>query len=64
MIGKRDWELIQTTVLESAYEQMAARGQLIESANGNISELFRKTVVHVFKCRLTGKIRKEVTVSQ
>jgi hypothetical protein len=55
---KRNWELIDKTILPSGYEQM-------KSSTGNFklkeaSDLFVKTLVLTFKCKLTGKIKIKV----
>ena len=59
---KRDWELIDKTILPSGYEQMG------DIANKKIkmddaSNFFTKTLVLTFKCKITGKVKIEVVRS-
>ena len=61
---KRDWQLIDKTVLESGFEQIADRidAKYFESFRADPS-IFSKTVVYVFQCQITKKIKHIVVRS-
>lgn len=57
---KHDYELVDKTVLESGYEQMAKNGERIESLKGPEAPIFfRKKLILTFKCPHCKKIRIE-----
>lgn len=53
----KNWELIDKTVLPSAYEQLVAAKQTLKRACGYA--YFSKTVIYTFKDSISGKIRQE-----
>ena len=59
---KRDWQLIDKTILPSAFEQ-AVKGGMTEFKGANQIELFTKTLVLTFRCSLTGKVKTTVVKS-
>ena len=59
---KRDWNLIDKTILPSGFEQMKEFG--VKSVKmDDMSEFFTKTLVLTFKCSLTGKVKTTVVRS-
>ena len=51
----RGWELIDVTILPSAYEQANAEDK-VELVRQNRHEAFAKTVIYTFRCPTCGKI--------
>lgn len=59
---KRDWNLIDKTVLPSGFEQMKEYN-FKNVKMDDMSQFFRKTLVLTFKCNLTGKVKTTVVRS-
>lgn len=59
---KRDWQLIDKTILLSGCEQLKEAG-ISKFKAGDQAEFFRKTLVLTFKCSLTGKVKTTVVKS-
>lgn len=56
---KRDWQLIDKTILMSGFEQIAKAGaKNFKTENAN--SFFRKALVLTFKCSLTGKVKTTI----
>ncbi|KKN65704.1 hypothetical protein LCGC14_0478430 [marine sediment metagenome] len=55
---KRDWQLIDKTILPSGFEQL--KGGSFKNAT---IKFFQKTLVLTFKCSLTGKVKTTVVRS-
>lgn len=58
---RRDWELIDKEVLPSRWEQFENTDDKIKYVSAK--DLFRKTVIYTFKCKITGKIKVKVVRS-
>lgn len=59
---KRDWQLIDKTILPSGYQQMEASAKNIKM--DDMSRYFQQTLVLTFKCSLTNKVKTVVVRSQ
>ncbi len=58
MLCKHNWELIDKTILESAFEQMK-KADVREIGNASGS-MFRKKLVYMFQCSKCTKTKKSV----
>lgn len=54
---KRNWQLMDKTILPSGFEQVESN---IKSMSNLPRQFFRKTVILTFKCSITGKIKIRV----
>ena len=59
---KRDWQLIDKTILQSGFEQLKDTGAT-KFKTENSASFFRKTLVLTFRCNLTGKVKTTVVRS-
>ena len=61
---KRDWKLVDKTILPSVFEQMSNRNAKQVSAKDFPKKLFCKTIIYTFRCKLTGKVKVQKIRSQ
>jgi hypothetical protein len=59
MFHRHNFELIDKTVMPSAFEQLEAAGQSLKRAAGITGEFFEKKVVLTFRCMKCGKLKIE-----
>lgn len=62
MSCKHNWELIDKTILPSAYEQLAEKHTMENIQAGSVT-LFRKKIIYIFQCTDCKKIREIVEVN-
>ena len=60
LLCKHTWEVLDKTILESAYEQMRASNQVLQSCEFDGGRFFVKKLILVCQCNKCGKINKTV----